>query len=141
MDLDEARVVQQRPRRGDRRVEALRVPDAERDVRVGRRLDQLVGFEQRSRDRFFDEHGDAGAKKRQRDVAVQLGRHRDGHRLDLADQPERGARRPRPGRHRIARAHAVGIDDGNQLDTRQWRQDPRVVLPRWPTPMTATRRT
>ena len=85
VDLDEARIGQQRPRRGDRRIEALGVPDrqdsaaASRPRRSSRRLRRAmraIGFSTST--------GMPASRNGSAMSAVQLGRHRDRHRVDAA---------------------------------------------------------
>ena len=78
MDLDEPRIGQQRARRGDGRIEALGLADGEDSARLRRRRDH------RRRPRralraigFSTSTWHAGRQKRQRDLAMQLGRHGD----------------------------------------------------------------
>ena len=106
-------------------------PTASATLGVGRRRDQLVGFGERSRHRLFDEHRDAG-------VAETAARCRGAAR----SAPRRVTASTWPSSSRVvehraasrspaaisSRARAVGVDDGDQLDARQRRQDPRVVL-------------
>ena len=72
---------------------------------------------------------------------MQLGRHGEGDRVDLAEQlpvvgdGRRAAARPQS---RAARGSLVSTT-ADQLDAGQRRQDPRVMLAEWPTPMTAMR--
>ena len=130
MDLDEPRIGQQRARGGDRRIEALGVADGEHARRASAAAaiissasssDRAIGFS------TSDRH--AGRQERQRDVAMQLGRHGDRHGVDL---PEQLARSRRAARVRFAAAissarAAIGVDDGDELDARQRRQNPRVM--------------
>ena len=114
-------------------------PTASGDAGRGGRGDQLVGLGERSRHRLLDEDRHARLEKRQRDVAMQLGRHRNRHGVDLAEQLARVEQRPRAaGGRDLLGARAVGVDDRDELDARQRRQNPRVMLARGdPTPTTA----
>ncbi len=86
--------VDEREDGGDRRVVALGVADGERRARLRRRGDHLVGFGHRARHRLLDQHRHAALEERQRDVAVQLGRHGDGHGIDFADERRDVGQRP-----------------------------------------------
>ena len=80
---------------------------------------------------FSTSTGDAGFEKRHRDVAMHLGRHRDGDGVDLPEQIARVEERPGAvGSRDLVGARLVGVDDGDQLDAGQRRQNPRVMLPR-----------
>ena len=63
MDFDEARIGEERPRDGDRRIEALGVADGQHDARVAGGVDHLVGFVERARHRLLDQHGDAPPRR------------------------------------------------------------------------------
>jgi hypothetical protein len=133
MDFDEPRIGDERPRRGQRRVESLRLPHGQHDAGSGGGIDQLVGLVQRSRHRFFDQDRHPRAQERQRDLAVQIGRHGDGHGIDRADQlvkVESGSRAVCRGD--LGRTLAVRVDDGHELDAGQRRQNPRVMLTEMP---------
>ena len=84
--------------------------------------DRAIGFSTSTRD--------AALEKRQRDVAVQLGRHRDRHRVDLAEQlaDSRSARARRSPRRSPRRASGLRVDHRRRARTpSSVRQDPRVV--------------
>ena len=92
--------------RGHRRVVALGVADRQRRARRLRGGDQLVGLGERPRHRLLDEDGDAALEERQRDLVVQLRRHRDGDGVDLVEQLAIVGQRPRAGRRRRAAARS-----------------------------------
>ena len=84
MDLDEPRRGDEREHGRDGRVVALGVTDGKRRARLLRGGDHLVSLREGACHRLLDEHRDPLLEERHRDVAVQLGRHRDGHCIDLA---------------------------------------------------------
>ncbi len=84
--LDELRLLQVRRGGGQRRVEALDVPDLEHDLPPPGHFDQLVGLGKRRRERLFDQQVRARLEKIDRQAMVRH-RGRGDHRgIDLADQ-------------------------------------------------------
>ncbi len=60
---------------------------------------------------------------------MELGRHRDGHRVDPAQHVAVVEDRARPARRRdLVGAHAIGVDHRLELHAGQRRQNPRVVF-------------
>ena len=130
MDLDESRIDEQRSRGFDGGIEPFRLSNRQRDV--GRRGggNHLVRLSERSGHRFLDEHGNAGLEKRQRDVAMQLGRtaivtaHPPFHD-EVARVEQRRALTDRA----ISSARARLVSTTAPVRPRQRREDPRVVPP------------
>ena len=128
MDLDEARIGQQRPRGIDRRVEALGLTDRKRNAGPCRGRDHRIGFRQGARQRLLHEHGDAGVEKRQRDRGMLFGWDRDGHGIDRPKQLACVEARLRVIRGRkLDGARVIRVDDRDELDAGQRRQNPGVV--------------
>ena len=113
----------------DRRIEALDMADHQGDAGAARRGDDLAAFLDGGGDRLLDQDMDAARGAVDGDVAMQVGRRRDGDGIDAAlDQAVEvgeGCALEVPG-DVLARL-AVGIDDADQLDAGQFRQHPRMV--------------
>ena len=106
--------VEERPRGGDGRIEALGVPDGER--RRPRRAAAAIIASASASERaigFSTSTGMPASRNGSAIVAVQLGRHRERHGVDLPEQ-RRGSRTS--GRVPLRRgdllgARAIGVDD------------------------------
>ena len=98
MDLDEARILDVRPRRRHGRIESLAVPDRQHHAAAAWPRRSAVGFGDGLRQRLLDQRVDARLDQRQRNLRVALGRHGDhGERraVELVDGPERARCRAR----------------------------------------------
>jgi hypothetical protein len=86
---------------------ALHVPHLQHGVFLRRQIDQVVGLGQRRGERLFHQYVHAFFKARARHFVMQVGRHGDHRRLDVAeDLPEIRNFRPR----RIAIHHRGNLD-------------------------------
>ena len=130
MDLDEPRRRDERQHGGDRRVVALGVADGQRRARRRGRGDQRVGLGERCAP---SASRPAPAMPRSRNgsaiVAMQLGRHRDDDRVDLAEQlavvgQRARCRSPRRSPRRAPASVSTTAVEPHALERRQ---DARVV--------------
>jgi hypothetical protein len=92
------------------------VADLQHHALATRKRQQLVGFGDRARKRLLDEHVHSCLEQFAHDRVVQLGRHCDRRRIDLAEK----AAEVRPrfasdlARH-VVRALGIGVDYREQL--------------------------
>ena len=128
MDFDEPRIAQDRTRRSHGRIESLGVADGEDHAGLRGRLNHLIGFGEAARHRFLDQHVDAGSEKRQRDLAMELGRHRKRDGVNASNQVAEICERTRPARGRdLVSARGVGVNSRHELNPRQRGQNPRMM--------------
>ncbi len=84
MDLDKARVIEQRANGRDRGIVPLGVPDTEDGSRRGSGVEHLLRLAAISRERLLHQHGCAALEKRERHAEMRVGRHGNRHRVDPA---------------------------------------------------------
>ena len=130
MNLNKSRLGDERQRSDDRRVETLRMAGCDHRAPAPRGLEQPIGFFQRERDRFLNQHRHARLDQRQRQRHMGVRGCRDADGIDAARQG--GWRRERLGpvfRRDLLSPLGACIDNADQIDTRHRRQQPRMVLP------------
>ena len=113
----------------DRRIEALDMAGHQGDAGAPRGGDDLAALLDGGGDRLLDQDMDAARGAVDGDVAMQVGRRRDGDGIDAAlDQAvEVGEGLALEVAGDVLARLAVGIDDADQLDAGQFRQHPRMV--------------
>jgi hypothetical protein len=129
VDLDELGIGDVRERRFDGRIEPLGVPHREDRAAGACRGNHAIGFRDRPRHRFFDEHADSAREQGLGNREMILGRHGNAHRVEihageLADVgADEGARRLRVFR----RADGVAIDDRGERHARRRTENAGVM--------------
>jgi hypothetical protein len=115
----------------DRRIEALDMAGHQGDAGAPGGGDNGIALLDGGGDRLLDQDMDAARGAVDGDVAMQVGRRRDGDGIDaVRDQAvEVGKRAATEVAGYVLARLAVGIDDADQLDTGQFRQHPRMVRP------------
>ena len=111
------------------RIEALDMADHQGDAGAAGGGDDVVALLDRGGDRLLDQDMDAALDAGQRDLAMQMGRRRDGDGIDaeLEQALEIGdGRAAERARDEVALG-AIGIDHAHQLDAGQSGEDARVV--------------
>ena len=113
----------------DRRIEALDVTDHQGDAGAARRGDDLAPFFDRGGDRLFHHDVDAARDAGERDIAVQMGRRRNGDGVDFqveqfADVGDGGAAE---GAGDEIGLLAIGIGDADQFGARQSGKHPGMI--------------
>ena len=128
-DREDVLVLDRALDRLDRRIEALDVTDHERDAGAAGGGDDSAALLHRRSDRLLDHDVDAAGDAFERQIVMQMGRRRDGDRIDPGAEQSVGIAEcgaaERPG-DEIALL-AVGIGDPHQLDTGNVRQNARMV--------------
>ena len=113
----------------DRRVEALDVPDHERHAGAAGGRDDGPAFRHRRGNRLLDQKMHAAGDAFKSNVVVQVGRRRDGHRIDAA--AKQGIDIVEPGAAERAGDEipplAVRIGNAHQFDAGHVREHPRMV--------------
>ena len=113
----------------DRRIEALDVPDHERNAGAAGRRDDGAALLNRGGNRLLDQKIDAVGDAFERDIVVHMGRRRDGHRIEPAaeqrvDVIDRGAAERAGNKIPLL---AVRVGNSDQFDTGHVREHPRMV--------------
>ena len=117
---------------GDRlhgRIEALDMADHQGHAGAARRRDDVLAFGDRRGDRLFDQHVHAALDAGERDVAMQVGRRRDRHRIDAALEQflDRADRRASERGADVMGLLAVRIGNAGEHDAGKLRQHARMV--------------